>query len=400
MMPNGWSKKRISDILDRVVVPVKPEVGTYYREIGIRSHGKGIFHKEKVTSSEIGNKRVFEVIENAFVVNIVFAWEQAIAKISEKEHGFIASHRFPQFFPKKGKCDIDYLVYFFKTPKGKYLLGLASPGGAGRNKTLGQKEFDRLELNLPPCSEQRKIAQILSTWDKAIATTEKLIDASKQQKKSLMQQLLTGKKRLVDPETGKAFEGDWEKGVIADYISFSGGAQPPRATFIDHYKDGYIRLIQIRDYKSDKFLTYIPIEKAKKRCKIDDVMIGRYGPPIFQILRGIEGAYNVALIKAIPCVKIDKEFMFFFLSIEPLFEYIESFSRRTSGQTGIEMDRLKEYPLHLPTLKEQQKIASVLTAADKEIELLVAKLAHLKQEKKALMQQLLTGKRRVQVEAA
>ena len=58
-------------------------------------------------------------------------------------------------------------------------------------------------------------------------------------------------------------------------------------------KDGYIRLIQIRDYKSDDYAVYIPENSTKKFCTEDDIMIGRYGPPVFQILRGISGAYNV-----------------------------------------------------------------------------------------------------------
>ncbi|WP_019488072.1 hypothetical protein [Kamptonema formosum] len=65
-----------------------------YKQIGIRSHGKGIFHKEAVTGRELGNKRVYWVHPNAFVVNIVFAWEQAVALTSSDENGFIASHRF------------------------------------------------------------------------------------------------------------------------------------------------------------------------------------------------------------------------------------------------------------------------------------------------------------------
>ena len=140
MVPSGWSRRKITEILERVAKPVSPQENTKYREIGIRSHGKGIFHKDPVTSLDLGNKRVFEVIPNSFVVNIVFAWEQAVAKTTENEIGFIASHRFPQFQPKNNSCDIDYLLYLFKTSKGKHLLGLASPGGAGRNKTLGQKE--------------------------------------------------------------------------------------------------------------------------------------------------------------------------------------------------------------------------------------------------------------------
>ena len=96
-------------------------------------------------------------------------------------------------------------------------------------------------------------------------------------------------------------------GAICDFI---GGSQPPKDDFIYEPKEGYIRLIQIRDYKSDKHLTFIPKTSAKRFCSKEDVMIGRYGPPLFQILRGIEGAYNVALIKAMPKSPqiIDKDF--------------------------------------------------------------------------------------------
>ncbi|USQ13964.1 restriction endonuclease subunit S [Legionella lytica] len=186
----------------------------------------------------------------------------------------------------------------------------------------------------------------------------------------------------------------WLKRAIGDNITFSGGAQPPREVFQFTLMEGYIRLIQIRDYKTDKFATYIPKNKAKKTCSSDDVMIGRYGPPIFQILRGLEGAYNVALIKAIPKKGVDKNYMYYFLSRAPLLKYIESFSQRTSGQTGIEMDLLRTYPMALPPLDEQIKIAQILSTWDKAITTTEKLLVNSEQQKKALIQQLLTGKKR------
>ena len=187
----------------------------------------------------------------------------------------------------------------------------------------------------------------------------------------------------------------WSNTCIDDNITFSGGAQPPREVFKFEPEEGYIRLIQIRDYKSDKFITYVPQKLAKKFCTADDVMIGRYGPPIFQILRGIEGAYNVALIKAIPKFGVDKEFMYYFLKRDPLLRVIESYSQRTSGQTGIEMDVLKAYPMHLPPLPEQRKIAQILSTWDKVIATTEKLIDASKQHKKSLMQQLLTGKKRL-----
>jgi restriction endonuclease S subunit len=196
-IPSDWELKRISDIVQREKKPFKPEPETLYHEIGIRSHCKGIFYKEEVTGASLGNKSVFWIQPNCFVVNIVFAWEHAIAKTTEAEVDMIASHRFPMYKPKKDILDLDYLLYFFKTARGKHLLGLASPGGAGRNKTLGQGEFAKLKIPVPSLEEQKKIVAVLSEADKEIELLQHQIDTLKEQKKGLMQKLLTGKIRTI-----------------------------------------------------------------------------------------------------------------------------------------------------------------------------------------------------------
>lgn len=131
-IPEGWSNLQISEILERVSDPIFPEPEENYYQIGIRSHGKGLFHKEPVTGESLGNKRVFRVHSDCFIVNIVFAWEQAVAKTSANEIGMIASHRFPMFRPNNNLCDVDYLTYFFKTPKGKYYSGPQNPDSSLR----------------------------------------------------------------------------------------------------------------------------------------------------------------------------------------------------------------------------------------------------------------------------
>ncbi|RIV42464.1 restriction endonuclease subunit S [Flagellimonas pelagia] len=196
ILPEDWELKHISDIVQRARKPFKPELEKLYREIGIRSHCKGIFHKEEVNGASLGNKSVFWIQPDCFVVNIVFAWEHAIAKTTEAEVGMIASHRFPMYKPKKGVLDLDYLLYYFKTARGKHLLGLASPGGAGRNKTLGQSEFAKLKIPVPSIEEQKKIVAVLSEADKEIELLQQQIDTLKKQKKGLMQKLLTGEIRV------------------------------------------------------------------------------------------------------------------------------------------------------------------------------------------------------------
>jgi len=192
-----WKLKSLKDILIPVRNTLIPKENEMYQQIGIRSHTKGIFYKEKVTGATLGDKRVFWIEPNCFIVNIVFAWEHAIAKTTDNEIGMIASHRFPMFKPMEKVLNLDYLLYYFKSPRGKSLLGLASPGGAGRNKTLGQSEFIKLQIPVPSLDEQIAIARVLQTADKEVQVLKSKLEKLKEQKKGLMQVLLTGKKRLV-----------------------------------------------------------------------------------------------------------------------------------------------------------------------------------------------------------
>jgi type I restriction enzyme, S subunit len=156
---------------------------------------------------------------------------------------------------------------------------------------------------------------------------------------------------------------------VEDVCDFIGGSQPPKSEFIAEPRDGYIRLIQIRDYKSDSFLTYISEISTTKFCDKKDIMIGRYGPPIFQICRGLEGAYNVALLKAKPKKIIDREYLYYFLKQKSVFQYVEKLSARTGGQTGVDLVSLNQYPIQLPEqIEDQQKIAAILSTLDAKIE--------------------------------
>lgn len=194
--PAEWTGMSVKDCLCRVEKPVQVEPETLYTQIGIRSHGNGIFYKEPVTGRELKNKSVFWIEPDCFILNIVFAWEQAVGRTTKAEKGMIGSHRFPMYRPIEDRVDIDYLVYYFLTPRGTNILEEASPGGAGRNRTLGQERFLKSTILLPPIEEQQEIAKILMTQDRVIALREKLLAEKLRQKQYLMQVLLTGKKRL------------------------------------------------------------------------------------------------------------------------------------------------------------------------------------------------------------
>lgn len=156
--------------------------------------------------------------------------------------------------------------------------------------------------------------------------------------------------------------------ILGEICDFVGGSQPPKKVFSHEKLEGYVRLIQIRDYKTDNYITYIPKISTSKFCDENDIMIGRYGPPIFQILRGIKGAYNVALMKAIPNAKVLNDYLYYFLRQDLLFKYIDALSPRTGGQTGVDVPMLRQYPVLLPNIEYQRKVSGILKAIDSKIE--------------------------------
>ena len=162
--------------------------------------------------------------------------------------------------------------------------------------------------------------------------------------------------------------------TVEDVIEFQGGSQPDKSYFEYEKTENNVRLIQIRDYKTDKFLTYIPKNLVRRYCYPDDIMIGRYGPPIFQILQGIEGAFNVALMKATP-KRGNREFVRYFLKQDCLLHYLEGLSKRTAGQDGIQMDKLKKYPFPYPPIELQNQFAAFVEQTDKSKNVYVLEVA-------------------------
>ena len=222
-------------------------------------------------------------------------------------------------------------------------------------KHLSAKELNKIELSIPVELEQNKIACILKN-------IENIINIRQRQLEKLSEIV---RARFVEM-FGTPYEN--EKGfpllTVDDVIEFTGGAQPDKKYFEYESTEENIRLIQIRDYKTDNYITYIPKSMAKRFCDADAIMIGRYGPPIFQILKGIEGAYNVALMKATPKMG-NKEFIRYFLKQECLFKYLDNLSQRTAGQSGIEMSALKAYPFPYPPIELQEEFEKIAKQVDK-----------------------------------
>lgn len=391
IIPLDWNFIKIDSILEKVGNKVEVSKGSNYQQIGIRSHGKGIFHKEPVIGEELRNKTVFWVEKDCFIVNIVFAWEQAIARTTDAEVGMICSHRFPMYRPKNNKVDIDYLVYLFITPYGKKILELASPGGAGRNKTLGQKEFINSEILIPnSIAEQKRIVKILLTWDLAINKQEELIEKKKELKKALMQRIFNGDTRF------KAFDDEWSTRKIDSILK----EDKEVATEADINKRLTVRLnlkgIEKRDTKN------IEIEGATTHYirKAGQFIYGKQNlhKGAFAIIpTELDGYQSSSDLPAFNFKNdIDSRWFYYYLSRENYYKQLEKIATGT-GSKRIQPKELLEIKIKVPNIDEQKKIVEILSLVDKEIELLQKELEALKLQKKGLMQRLLTGEVRVKI---
>ncbi|EJA3431925.1 restriction endonuclease subunit S [Vibrio parahaemolyticus] len=408
MVPNGWEKSPVGKLC-KSIVPGRNKPKVFDGDIPWVTtpeiSGKYIpsAKQKNYISQSVAKECGAKIVPKGAVI-IAAVGELGLTAIAKEE---IILNQQLHAFVCPPNVNNEYLAYFLSAQK-PYMDTVAS-------KTtipyMNKSNCESIPVLLPPLPEQHKIAQILSTWDKAITTTEKLIDVSKQQKKALMQQLLTGKKRLIDPETGKAFEGEWEE-VRLSALSIKGKGNFTDGDWIEspYIADSGCRLIQTGNIgvgcfknKAKKYISEASFVELKcKEVKVNDLLICRLAEPAGRacVVPDI-GERKMLTSVDVTIMRVDKtksspEYLSYFFSLDHTLYTVTTLCGG-STRSRISRTNLGRMKIFLPALNEQQKIAAVLSAADKEIELLEAKLAHFMQEKKALMQQLLTGKRRVKV---
>lgn len=144
----------MGEIAPLVRRPVVIDLDASYPELGVRSFGKGTFHKPSLPGIEVGTKKLFTVEAGDLVFNVVFAWEGAVAVAAEADAGRVGSHRFLTCVPDPDKATSEFLRFWFLGEEGMLALGQASPGGAGRNRTLGIKALEASKVPVPSLDSQ------------------------------------------------------------------------------------------------------------------------------------------------------------------------------------------------------------------------------------------------------
>lgn len=192
-----WEEMELGQFLKPAIRKIeKPKDG--YLRLGLRSHGKGTFISNMDTddSEAVAMTHLYKVREGDLIVNITFAWEGAIAIVGKDGDGALVSHRFPAYTFDTKKVLPEFFRYVMITERFFYDLGLISPGGAGRNRVMSKTDFLKLKIKVPSIEEQKKIGETLVAIDEYINALSKKLKLFQQQKKGLMQKLLTGQIRV------------------------------------------------------------------------------------------------------------------------------------------------------------------------------------------------------------
>ena len=387
-LPSGWKVVRLGDVAEKSILKNRNNL---IKLVLSNSAIDGLVAQNEYFDKDIANK---ENIQDYYIVDLGdFVYNPRISQSAPTgpinrnmlSKGIVS----PLYtvFTVQDEILAKFLAYFFKTIVWQNQVKSVANYGARYDRiNITDNAFFSLKILLPPLDEQEKIAEILSTWDEAINLTINLIESKKQFKKALMQNLLTAKIRFLQ------FKDEWRAIKLSEICDISTGTSKSR--FIGDGKfyivdmgsitqDGLLNLTKTTNLNQD-FLDFGDLVMPK-----DDIGGGKIIGKVAVIDK--DNTYvlsdHIFRIKTIE----NSNFLAYLINSDLINKKIR---REVSGtaQLGLSKRTIENLKIKLPNLKEQQKIAEVLTACDDEINLLNLKLENLKKQKQGLMQKLLSGK--------
>ena len=390
-LPSGWKVMRLGDVAEKSILKNRNNL---IKLVLSNSAIDGLVAQNEYFDKDIANK---ENIQDYYIVDLGdFVYNPRISQSAPTgpinrnmlSKGIVS----PLYtvFTAQDEILAKFLAYFFKTIVWQNQVKSVANYGARYDRiNITDNAFFSLKILLPPLDEQKKIAEILSTCDEAINLTINLIESKKQFKKALMQNLLTAKIRFPQ------FKDEWEETKLGEICDISTGTSKSR--FIGDGKfyivdmgsitqDGLLNLTKTTNLSQD-FLDFGDLVMPK-----DDIGGGK----IIGKVAVIDKDNTYVLSDHIFRIKTteNSNFLAYLINSDLINKKIR---REVSGtaQLGLSKRTIENLKIKLPNLKEQQKIAEVLTACDDEINLLNLKLENLKKQKQGLMQKLLSGKVRI-----
>ena len=376
---------------------LKPRLGRYFssrRERGEEglptlsvTIDRGLIRRDnldKRMETNLAAEEHLRVRPGDIAYNMMRMWQGAAGLADEEA---LVSPAYVVLAPN-AEADSRFAAHLFKLPTMVHRFWAYSYGLTDDRLRLYPKDFEKIPWTFPPLPEQKKIADILSTWDAAIETTSKLLANAESQKRALMQQLLTGKRRL------KGFDGKWNVVELTSLAEVIMGSSPPSSAY-NETGNGLPLLQGNADLKNRMSAPRSYTDVITQECKAGDTLISVRAPVGTVALSQHHACIGRGLAAIRAKNPIDQNWLHqTFLSLEPTWAKISQGST-FEAVTSKEVRALK---FRTPVdVVERQAIATVLSVQDKHVEVVRSRLECLRAEKRALMQQLLTGKRRVKL---
>ncbi|EIX7372272.1 restriction endonuclease subunit S [Citrobacter freundii] len=411
MVPKGWTLGTLNDLADTIM-------GYAFRSEDFVPTGIPLLRMGNLYQNSLDLNRnpvylpdSFKVDYKRFLVKPGDLVMSMTGTMGKRDYGFtveipsntqysLLNQRVLKIVPKNNSSS----GYILNLLRSELILSVlySFPGGT-KQANLSAKQVQELPVLIPPLAEQKKIGEILSIWDKAISVTENLLTNSQQQKKALMQQLLTGKKRLLD-ENGVRFSTEWEFKRISEIATRvqrkNDAAEHPILTISS--LSGFVRQDErySRYMAGESVKNYILLKKGEFAYNKGNSKTYEFGC-IFDL-----EAYEAGLVPHVyVCFRLKnglshRYFKYLFEAdyLKPQLGALVNTGVRNNGLLNIKPTEFMQTKVPVPCFEEQESIADMLYNSSRTIRVLQDKLACLKDEKKALMQQLLTGKRRVKVD--
>ena len=382
IIPEDWEVKRLGEVSD--VNPINTEIiPNEFIYIDLESVVNGQLVKKQRILKKYAPSRAQRFVKNG---DILFQTVRPYQKnnLHFKEKGeYVASTGYALL---RSKIDSNYLYIKLHTD---YFVNVVMDLCTGTSyPAISPSNLKNISISVPSSiPEQSAIATVLSDIDEYILSLERLIAKKQAIKQGAMQNLLTGKIRL------KGFEGEWVVKKLGEIGEFYSGGTPN--TNVSEYYNGNIPFIksgEISQNKTEQYITEDALKNsASKIVNKGDILYALYGATSGECaISQINGAINQAVL----CVKTKEcaKYILCFLQLNKdkfLNRYLQG------GQGNLSADIVKSFEISLPTLAEQTAIATILSDMDAEIEALQAKLNKARQVKQGAMQQLLTGKIRL-----
>lgn len=402
MVPEGWKRKPIGDVCAAIVdcvnktAPVVDEPTLYkmIRTTNVR-HGRVDTNNVRYVSEE--TFRTWTRRGELQDEDIILTREAPVGEVGQLRNaqGMFLGQRTMVY---RANIELMDQQFLYQSMIGPSLIRQYHAGSAGGTVAhIRVPDCSKFVLSVPPLPEQRKIADILSTWDEAIEKTEALLSNARTQKRALMQQLLTGKRRFP------AFEGQpWKEvrlGDVSDIDANSLGSKTPANFEFDYIALSNVEPGQIVGPLETHIYAEAP-SRARRKVSDGDLLVSTVRPNLMGFVRVTE-AYaqciaSTGFAVVSPKASVSASYLFHYLFSHHMESQIHALVVG-SNYPAINSSDVKKLKIKMPQFGEQVRIGEILDECDLESSRLNTNLTKLRTEKKALMQQLLTGKRRVVV---